>query len=106
MKFSFDDGGLHKKLEELSKAAEELNGKQDVPLSELFPAEFISTNTSLASIDELFEIGGWDMSVEDALSAIPDTEIDIIVQRHTSFATWHDMLQAAIGQHAAKKLGF
>lgn len=103
MSIKFDKNSLY---EELSNAAKNISGKNNVPIDELFTEDFMSEYTPLKSFSDFLEIGGWDLFEENALDNIPIDEINDVVRNHTSFNSWHDMQETAVGQYFAKKLGF
>lgn len=92
-------------LEELSKKAQGLDGKNDVPLDELFPYGFMRRYTDFNSIDEFFEVGPWTVESEDDLEEIPEDEMDEYVDDHTRFPNWEQMIGTAREAWTAKQLG-
>ncbi|WP_142976474.1 hypothetical protein [Enterococcus faecium] len=104
MSNGFDD--LSKKLNKMAKAAQEMDGEHSVPMSELFTNDFVSANTKFSSIEEFFEVSGFDCSSEESFAAIPDDQMDAFVSDNTNFDTWSDFMSAAAKKYTAKKLGF
>ncbi|QXX72684.1 hypothetical protein FOF38_04845 [Enterococcus faecium] len=100
----FDDLTSH--LNKMSKAAQELDGDNEIPMADLLTNSFISKNTSCQSLDEFFEKSGFDVSSEEAFAAIPDEDMDRFVSQNSNFNTWTDMLGTATQEYVAKKLGF
>ena len=106
-KISFDGlDKLSKDLKKLEQNAKKLNGKRNVPFSELFPPAFIRKYTRFSSIDALFESGGYKINTNADLEAIPQKELDAYIAKHTKFRSWEEMLDEAGSQYVAKQLGF
>jgi len=100
----FDE--LQKQLKDLSKKAEQLDGENQVPVSELFGAEFMRKYTHHASFEELIETGGFVVNSPEDFLAIPDADWDAHILAATEFANWQEMLNQAGTDWAAKQLGF
>ncbi|MDT2597112.1 hypothetical protein P7D52_13360 [Enterococcus dongliensis] len=99
----FDD--IKNRLDKMSKAAQELDGEQEVPMSELLTDPFISKNSNFQNVDEFFENSGFDMNTEEEFAAIPDDAMDTYVAENSTFESWNDMLSSATQEYVAKKLG-
>ena len=90
---SFEIKGLDdftKKLSDIADVAKELTDKE-IPLEELFTAEFLCDNTDFDDIQELLDMEG---------------DMDENVQEHSCFRSWEDMKSAALEAYALKKLGY
>lgn len=92
------------KLKSMQKAAEELNGTHDVPLSDLLTEPFMRQFTSFSSFEELLKAGGF--ILEDDLDNILGAEFDQHIKNTTNFDNWQDMLDEAVSEYVSKKLGF
>lgn len=97
---------LQKKLEDLGRKAEELHGQHNVPLNELFNADFMRRHTNFESFDALIEAGGFKVETAEDFSAIPDREWDEHIAKVTKFPNWQEMLNEAGTEWAQKQLGF
>jgi hypothetical protein len=93
-----------KRLNDLSKRAQELDGEHVVPLAELMPPEFMSECSSFQSLDELFKASPFTIDSPEDFKAIPDADWDQFIAQHTSYETWQEMQQAAAKQWTLKKL--
>jgi hypothetical protein len=100
----FDE--LQRKLQELASRAEKLDGDHSVPMSELFPPDFMRRFTDFPDIDEMFEASGFRIESTEDFAKVPDDAWDTFVAERTLFASWHEMQEKAAGEWAAKKLGF
>jgi hypothetical protein len=94
-----------KPLEDLARNARELDGRHEVSIADLLTPEFLGRCTRFRSADELFESSGFKVQSTDDFAAIPDTEWDSFICKNTNFATWQDMLQAAVKEWTIKRLG-
>jgi hypothetical protein len=101
-----ETGNFRKKLDDLGSRVRELDGQHEVPLSELMPAEFISSSSSYASLQELFAASPFEINSLDDFKAIPDAGWDAFIGRNTTYATWREMQEAAARMWARRKLGF
>lgn len=97
---------LSRKIKDLAKRAQDLDGQHEVPLAELMPPEFVSGCTSFASLEELFEASPFKIDSAEDFKAIPDAEWDTFIAESTSFASWQEMQKAAVQARTAKRLGF
>jgi len=95
-----------KQLEELGERASQMDGNQEVPMSELLEPGFMARNSKFLSFDELVEASGYKIDNLDDFEKIPDNEWDEFIEKNTSFATWQDLISAASAEWATKKLGF
>jgi hypothetical protein len=91
-------------LKRMKKAAQELNGEHQVPLSELLTDDFLRKNTSFQSFNEFEqqEIFTKYSSFEE----IPDDELNALISAKTNFSNWTEMLEEAVSEYTFKKLGF
>jgi hypothetical protein len=96
---------LSKKLDGLAKKAEELDGAHHVSLTEVLSPTFVSKHTRFASVDELFEAGGFTFQSKEEFAAIPEGDLDRFIQSESPFGSWQEMLHAAGQAWAVKKLG-
>ncbi len=98
----FDE--LNRKLEELGKTAEELDGEQSISFEELFPETFMSANTGFETITQMIEDSGYKVESTEDFKQIPDNEWDAFVSNHTHFQDWKEMLNQAASEWAIGKL--
>ncbi|MGO2961617.1 MAG: hypothetical protein ACTIDE_03390 [Carnobacterium maltaromaticum] len=96
---------LEKHLNEMSKAAEDLNGENEIPFEELFTDNFISSNTNFPTMEAFTKASGLDFSNQEAFEAIDENILDTFVSSNSIFDSWADMLGKASDSWIAKKLG-
>ena len=97
---------MNKKLDDLAKKAEELDGQHSVPIDELLTSSFISKHTSFSNANEMFEASGFKIGDQDDFEAIPDDKWDEFISSISAFPDWQAMLNEAGKEWTAKKLGF
>lgn len=96
---------LQKKLDDLAKKAEAIDGQHSVPVSELLTDSFVSQHTSFSSAEEMFKASGFKVETQEDFAAIPDAEWDNYIRSISSFDGWQSMLGAAGEQWAKWQLG-
>lgn len=99
----FDE--LGKTLSTIADNARELEGTHNVSLDDLLTPEFVARNTRFADADALFNAGGFSTSSQEEFEAIPEETLDAFIRTESPFYSWQDMLSAAGGEWAARKLG-
>ena len=100
----FDDA--IRKLRDLQRRAERLDGEHSVSLNDLFHDEFILRNTDFDSIEAMVQASGFKVETSEDFEAIPDEQWDIFVRERTRFTSWEEMKGAAVQEWAARQLGF
>ena len=94
-----------RKLDDLQKRAERLNGEQRVPVSQLLTPDFMRQNTTFESFDAMLTASGFKVETSEDFAAIPDDEWDAFIVKVTRFTSWQDMLEVAGKEWAVKELG-
>lgn len=84
-----------RKVHDLQRKAEQLDGEHSVLLAELFHDEFMLRNTDFSSIDSMLEASGYKIESNDDFANIPNEEWDAFVRESTRFASWDEMKSAA-----------
>ena len=102
MSTPFDD--ISKKLDQMSKSAEELNGTHSVTFDKIFTNEFMSKHSKISNIDDFLE--GTNIHNQEELEAFPEEDMDKYVIENTDFSTWEEMLVTGQEAYTLKKLGF
>jgi len=97
---------LSKKLGDLAKRAEALDGKHMVPINDLLSPTFVSKHTRFTTADQMFEASGFKIETQEDFAAIPDDQWDVFIRSVSAFQDWQAMLAEAGKEWAAKKLGF
>lgn len=93
-----------RKLDELAKKAEAMNG-QNIPISDLLTPAFLSCHTPFSSADEMFEASGFKIETQEDFAAVPDDEWSAFIRSVSSFGDWQAMLDAAGKNWATQQLG-
>lgn len=97
---------LQNRLENMEKAAEEIENTKELSFKELFADSFMEENTDFSNLDEMFESFGYSNFTQEEFDMIPDEEIDLKVSKSTNFNSWQEMLSTAGEIYVLKKLGF
>ena len=98
----FDD--VLRKLHELQRRAQRIDGQHQISFDELFPDEFMLRNTEFPSVDEFISASGFTVESADDFAAIPDDPWDDYVRQRTRFASWAEMQQAAAEEWITRQL--
>ncbi len=96
---------LQKKLSDLQKNAEALDGEHQVSFSELFNSSFMQRYTNFASIEALIDAGGFQVETPEDFKAIPDDDWDKHIAKTTKFSNWQEMMNEAASEWAKNQLG-
>ena len=97
---------LQRRLRDLRRNAQALDGTHEIPFSEIFPPSFIKRNAGLEDLEALFEASGFEIESQEDFEKIPDDEWDKFIREQTRFGGWQEMLDAAAKEWAQRKLGF
>jgi hypothetical protein len=97
---------LAKNLDDLAERAKRLDGSHSIPIPELLTPSFLADCSQFESPDEMFRASGFKFESVDDFKAIPDSEWDAFIKKHTSFEGWQEMLDAAAATWTKKQLGF
>jgi hypothetical protein len=95
---------LDKQFKQMEKAANKLDGTNEVPFGDLFPISFMRKYTSFSSMDELLIAGGFKVECQEDFEAIPDDVFDCHIAKTTKFKTWEDMLNEATSRYISQEL--
>lgn len=98
----FDDA--IRKLNNLARKFEQLDGQHQVSLPELFPDEFMLRNTDYVSMNAMFSANGFTVDSSEDFAAIPDHAWEAIVVSKTRFTSWDEMKGAAVAEWARRRL--
>lgn len=94
-----------KPLEDLARRARQLDGQHQVSVASLLSPAFLGRCSRFKSADELFESSGFTIQSTEDFAAIPDAEWDSFISGNTNFASWQEMLNAAVKEWTIKQLG-
>lgn len=93
-----------RKLREIQRKAEQLDGEHSIAYTELFSDEFMLRNTEFFSIASMFDESGFSVESSEAFAAISDEEWDVFIRGRTRFASWEQMKNAAAQDWAMRRL--
>jgi len=92
-------------IEELQANIEDIDGENQVSVTELFPPKFMSKHTESGDFEEFVEDSPWAVESEEDFEAIPEDEWDDYVRESTTFDGWEEMQKSASGEWAKRQLG-
>jgi len=95
---------FQRKLEQMRRNVEQLEGEHQVPLTELFPPAFMRQHSGVTDFETFCREGGVDISTKDAFAALPESRLDSAVKCLTQFASWNEMKHAAAADWAKRRL--
>lgn len=96
---------LQRKLGDLSRRAQSLEGPRNVPVTDLLTPAFLSRCSRFKSAAELFEASGFTVNSQEDFDAIPDVQWDAFIKQNTNYSTWEEMLKAAGAAWVKQELG-
>lgn len=96
---------LQKKLGDLSRRAQNLEGPRNVPVTELLTPAFLSKCSRFNSAAEMFEASGFAVNSQEDFDAIPDDQWNAFIEQNTSYSNWEEMLKAAGAAWVKRELG-
>lgn len=97
---------VERRLDDLRRRAEALDGTHSIPLAELFPVDFLTKYTQFASLEDMFQASGFAVESQKDFEKIPDDEWDNFIKSRTRFSSWKEMLETAFEEWTDHKLGF
>jgi hypothetical protein len=96
---------MQKRLGDLSRRAKNLEGPQNVSITELLTPAFLSKCSRFRSAAELFEASGFTVNSQEDIASIPDDKWDAFIKQNTSYSSWEEMLKAAGTAWVKRELG-
>ena len=96
---------LERELTDREQDAEATGGTPDIPLTELFPVDFLTKYTNFSSLEAMVQLSGFAIASRGDVQNIPASEWNDFIARHTQFSTWEQMQQTAAVEWAARQLG-
>jgi hypothetical protein len=95
---------LQRKIEQMRRNAEQLDGTHEVTLTEIFPPAFMRKHSSVTDFDAFCREANLDVSSAEAFRSIPTATLDAAVKHLTQFSSWEEMKQAGAGDWASRRL--
>lgn len=109
MTFELEVKGLEeasRKLRDLRRRLEALEGQHSVALTELLSLDFLRKYTEFETLEDMFKASGFVVESQEDFEKIPDDEWDSFIKGHTQFSNWKEMLDAAGNEWVERRLGF
>ena len=85
--------------DEFSQKLKRLQGKHEVPLSELFTDDFIRENTDFETLQAMFEA-----SAVKSAEQIKSRSFSAFIAKRTKFTGWDEMLKAGVADYSKRTL--
>lgn len=93
---------LEKKLKQMGKNAQQLDGEHSLTFDTLFNNSFMQRHTNHQSISDFIEASK--INAETADDFEDNAELDAFVAGNSKFASWGEMKSKAVGEYAEKQL--
>ncbi|MDF2504756.1 MULTISPECIES: hypothetical protein [Clostridium] len=93
-------------LDSIKNRLIQLEKNDSVSYNNLFTTSFMKKHTKFSSFNEFLKSGNFIVNSINDFKAIPDREMDSYVRRISNFSSWQNMLDSAVKDYTAKKLGF
>ncbi|MCC7230620.1 MAG: hypothetical protein IT203_09530 [Fimbriimonadaceae bacterium] len=91
---------LQRRLKDLERRSQSLDGTHELSFAELFPDSFMRQHTQFATMQEMIDVG----NIENG-DDIHKPEWCAFVAAHTNFDSWESMKSVAGQEWAKRKLG-
>jgi hypothetical protein len=89
-------------LKKLQENMEAMRGTNQVPLSEILNADFVSSHSQYADFDALLTAVG--VTTKEEFEAMPDETFDAFLAANTDFESWEDMQRQGAAVYMKAKL--
>lgn len=99
----FDE--LDRKLQDLQRRAQRLNGEHRVSFDELFDRGFLRKHTRFTTFAELLEAGGFQVETQEDFEQLDESALDAFIVASTPFASWQELSGAATQEWTTTQLG-
>jgi hypothetical protein len=97
---------VQKNLENILNKAKKIEGKNEVPLTELLPDSFIKKYTNFETAQDFVDVCEKLLDVDFLSIDENDEKFNHMIKEKTSFDNWNEMIGEATTQWVGKKLGF
>ena len=92
-------------LRDLQKHLDQISGDNEVPLEEIYPADFMQSHTEFRDIHEFLEASPINTETQESFNEADSEDLDPFTEEHTDFDSYEDMAREAVLLWAKKKLG-
>ena len=91
-------------LDKLQKNIEEVSGTNTYKLSDILTTEFIRTNTTFRSYDDMIDKSGLELTETTAEELYVNEELNAFIKANTKFENFKDMCALAYQEYVAKRV--
>lgn len=95
-------GDLEKKMKQMGKNLQQLDGEHSITFDTLFNNSFMEKHTNHQTIGDFIEASK--INAETADDFEDNAELDAFVADNSKFASWSEMKIEAVGEYAKKQL--
>jgi hypothetical protein len=95
---------MQRKVKELERRLQSLDGTHSEPMEDLFPPEFMQSYTDFGTFGELMDASGFKVESQEDFDNLPAQEWKEFISSRTHFEDWQEMLSAAGKEWAARQL--
>lgn len=91
-------------LDKLKKNIEEVSGTNTYNLSDILTDDFIRTNTTFGSYDDMIDESGLVLNETTAEDMYLNEELNAFIKANTKFENFKDMVSLAAQEYVAKRV--
>ena len=91
-------------FDKLQKNLEEISGTNTYKLSDILTTDFIRTNTTFGSYDDMIDKSGLELTETTAEELYSNEELNTFIKANTKFENFKDMVTLATQEYVAKRV--
>lgn len=91
-------------FDKLQKNLEEISGTKTYKLSDILTTDFIRTNTTFGSYDDMVDKSGLELTETTAEELYSNEELNAFIKANTKFENFKDMCTLAAKEYVANKV--
>ena len=91
-------------FDKLQKNLEEISGTNTYKLSDILTTDFIRTNTTFGSYDDMIDKSGLELTETTAEELYSNEELNTFIKANTKFENFKDMCTLAAKEYVANKV--
>lgn len=93
-----------RQLDEMANRVHDFEGEHKLSFADALTDSFMQKYTTFPNVDSFFDAIG--IKTTDEFDAFPDEKLNSFVSSHSSFSTFHQMLDKATDEYITRQLGF
>ena len=91
-------------FDKLQKKIEEVSGTNTYKLSDILTTDFIRTNTTFRSYEDMIDKSGLELTETTAEELYLNEELNVFIKANTKFENFKDMVTLAAQEYVAKRV--